>query len=252
MGFPPHLDYLKEKEVIWFNPCWGYYAFWKRFNDFKMENKISDNEAWLHRDMKKNKEKYVAALTSLILQQTNPEKNGWWFTKTSQDPPDAIIGSPEETEKGNLMKVREVEIVEYLGKGSIIKTIKTKLAKKQYEPNTILMCLLSPDNIKEFEFKKISKQIIKERLSLRHIFVIFHGCLIKSFENLSKKEILSELSKITCIQLSPIYNFFSISPQNICNNFITGKEKAWLKFSGRGLKSGFNDAVSENVYKLFD
>ena len=29
MGFPPHLDYLKEKEIVWFNPCWGYYAFGK-------------------------------------------------------------------------------------------------------------------------------------------------------------------------------------------------------------------------------
>jgi hypothetical protein len=252
MGFPPHLNYLKEKEIIWFNPCWGFYAFWDRFNNFMKEKKLNGKEAWLHRDMKENKEKYVAALLALFLKKTNPEKNGWWFTKTLQDPPDAIIGTPEETVKGNLMKIREIEVVEYIGKGSVFEVIKTKLNKKQYEPNTVLVCMLSPENIEEIKFEEISKKIIKENFFLGLVFVLFHGCPLAHLNSLSKEKILSELSKISLIQLSPIYNFFSIFPQNICKDFVAGKEKAWLKFSGRGLSTGFDNVISENMLNPFN
>lgn len=249
--FPPHLDYLRNKDLIWFNPCWGFYAFWERFEIFKNENDLDYEDAWLHKKMKNNKEKYFAALVALFLQQNNYEKNGWWFTKTSQDPPDAIVGTPRETNIGNIISVREIEITEHIGDGDILETIEKKLGRKMYEPNTILVCFISPKNIKTFNFKEISANLIKENFSLKNIFILFHGFYVKS-SKIKKEEILLEMQKISFIQLTPVYNSFSLLPQDCCKNFLSGSEKAWLKFSGRGLKPGFQDSISDGVYKIFD
>ena len=145
MSFPPHLDYLKAVDITWYNPCWGYSGFWKRITEFQQERKIDFQTAWTHRDMKRNKELYVAALTALAMMQDTGTK--WWFTKTKQDPPDALIGTVQNDFEsgGNLMSVRELEIVVHFC-GSLVDTVVNKLNRKhkRYEPNTALVCLLSP------------------------------------------------------------------------------------------------------------
>lgn len=254
MTFPSHLEYLKEKNITWFNPCWGYYGFWKRMKDFQQEKNIDFQTSWLHRDMKRNKERYAVAMAALCMQQDSPEKNGWWFTKILQDPPDGLIGAPREYEKkGNLMRVREVEVVEYFGKGSLLEIIKKKLDKKSYEPNTILVCLLSPEDIENYDFRKISKELIGADLPLIHIFVLFHGFKMDTnLKNLSDEEKLNKMLEVAFVQLSPIYNFVSISPLDCCANFVARKEAAWLKFSGRGMTPGFCDVTLKKAPILFD
>lgn len=252
--FPPHLDYLKNPEIIWFNPCWGYFDFWKKLNEFQKEKGINFNAAWGHRDFKKSKEKYASAMVALCMQQTEQSQNGWWFTKTSQDPPDGVIGTVQDKNlEGNIMSVREIEIVEHF-EGSLLGTIKNKLGVKRYEPNTILICLISPkETIVSYNFKAISEELNKMNLSLAHVFVVFHGLKIaSSLKDLTQNQAVEELLKISLVQLTPKYSVTSISPHNVCRQFLSGKQEAWLKFTGRGLKIGFQNVTSAEVPVLYD
>lgn len=254
MLFPPHLEYLKDSNLTWFNPCWGYLGFWERIKEFQKEKGVDFSTAWFHRDMKKNKELYVTALAALCMQQDVPEAEGWWFSKPSHDPPDGIIGTPrkDSVTGGNLMNVREVEIVEHLG-GSIIETIDRKLNKKLYEPNTVLVCLLSPGKMETFDFQEISKEMSLVRYPIAHVFVVFHGFLVSSgTRNLSDAELMKEMSKIAFIQLLPKYGVVSISPNDCCVEFVRGTESAWLRFMSRGKNPGFKKVTAESAPKLFD
>lgn len=257
MTFPPQLSYLKDPNTTWFNPCWGYHGFWKRLAEFRQERSMDFQTAWAHRDMKRNKEIYATALSALCIAQGAPSEYGWWFTKPQQDPPDGVIATPLKNEKGdaNIMHVREVEIVEYFG-GDLIQAIKQKLSRKSYEPNTILICLLSPqgnDPLTVFDFNSLADQIKQEELPLAHIFLAGHGFQIQpSFLNMSREQQIEEMYKIMLIQLLPAYLITNISPLVCCKNFREGKEGAWLKFRGMGKGVGFENVTVESAPKLFD
>lgn len=255
MNFPPYLLYLKSPDITWFNPCWGYYGFWKRLDEFQKEQGISFEKAWVHRKMKRNKEVYATALAALCMQQDHPTDHGWWFTKPPQDPPDGLIGTPisDKEQNANFMHGREVEIVEYFS-GSIVDTITQKLDRKAYEEHTILLCLLSPTikDISVYNFADIAKQIQQIKLPLAHIFLVGHGCKITlSLKELSKEQLLIEMNKIMFVQLSPKYGFVNISPQQCCAGFIEGKGSAWLKFTKIGKSTIFQQVTGE-LPKLFD
>ena len=257
MTFPPHLAYLKDPSTMWFNPCWGYHGFWKRLSEFRQERNLDFQTAWSHRDMKRNKELYATALAALCVQQDAPSEYGWWFTKPSQDPPDGVIATPvRDTElDANIIRVREVEVVEYLG-GSLLDTIRQKLKGKSYEPNTILVCLLSPqgsDQLTVFNFESLAKQIKQAALPLAHVFLAGHGFQIPlDFEKMSREQQFEEMYKIMLVQLLPKYAMTNISPLHCCKNFREGKEQAWLKFIGLGKGTGFQKVTADAVPELFN
>lgn len=257
MAFPPHLAYLKDPNTTWFNPCWGYHGFWKRLGEFRQERSCDFQTAWTHRDMKRNKEIYATALSALCVANDAPSEYGWWFTKPKQDPPDGVIATPlkNESRDANIMHVREVEIVEYLD-GDLIDTIKRKLGNKSYEPNTILICLLSPQGDKPltvFDFSSIAEQIQKESLPLIHTFLAGHGFQIDpSFVNKSRDQQIEDMYKIMLIQLLPKFVITNISPSICCKSFREGKEGAWLKFRGMGKGVGFESVTVDSPPKLFD
>lgn len=248
MTFPPHLDYLKNSDIVWFNPCWGYHGFWKRLAQFRQEKKLNFETAWLDRGMKKNKELYVTALLALSMQQDAPTKHGWWFTKPLQDPPDGVIGTILENKIGNIINVREVEVVEYFD-GQILDTLKDKMKDKSYEPNTALVCLLSPNAIRLLNLKELSQQIQDIKFPLSHIFVVFHGSEIAS---LPEKPALEDLVKTTLVQLTPEYVVVNFSPHIICKSWLEGKEQSWLKFMGRGKNTDLQKVTVNTTPKLFD
>ncbi len=256
MQFPPHLKYLHDPEITWFKPCWGYFGFWERLKQFQVERGIGFEEAWLHRDMKRNKELYATAVVALCMEKIDPGKDGWYFTKPSQDPPDGIIATPREDglSGANIMSVREVEVVEHLN-GSLVETIERKLNRKnkRYEPNTVLVCLMSPQNIETYDFKAMSKEVSAIKLPLANIFVVFNGFLMTSaFQKLTESEKIREMSKITLLQLLPSYTAISILPEDSCSSFLRGEGYGWLKFTGRGKTPGFEKVTLENAPKLFD
>jgi hypothetical protein len=255
MNFPPYFLYLKNPAITWFNPCWGYYGFWKRLEEFQKEQGIDFQKAWVHRNMKRNKEIYASALAALSMQQDQPSERGWWLTKAPQDPPDGLIGTPilDKEQNANFMHTREVEIVEHFS-GSIVETITRKLSRKAYEPHTILLCLLSPTikDISVHNFEDIAKQIQQIKLPLAHIFLVGHGYRITSaLKELSKEQLLVEMKKIMFVQLSPKYGFVNISPNQCCADFLQGKTSAWLKFTKIGRGTVFQQ-VSGSPPKLFD
>lgn len=250
--FPPHLDYLKNKEIIWHNPCRGYFDFWDNLKKIQEKEKLPFEKIWKKRSMKKNKEKYASAIAALCFQEEFGSQ--WWFTKTDQDPPDGIIATvSRDPENGsNLINVREVEIVEHF-KGSIIETIQTKLKNKNYQPETILICLLSNENMDIINLKTISNKINKKSLPLKNIFLLFNGFLIKaSDKNLSGEEKLKKILEISLAQISPTYNFITINPLICCKNFLEGKNKAFLKFEKRGLTPGFKPIKENNPPRIYD
>jgi len=248
MTFPPHLDYLKNPDIVWFNPCWGYHGFWKRLAQFRQEKGLDFKAAWLDRGMKRNKELYATALLALSMQQDAPTKHGWWFTKPHQDPPDGIIGTILESEIGNIINVREVEVVEYFD-GQILDTLKDKMKDKSYEPNTALVCLLSPNTTGLIDLKSLSQQIQDAKFPLSYIFAVFHGFEISS---LPSNPVLEDLVKTTLVQLAPEYVVVNFSPHVICKSWFEGKEQSWLKFIGRGKNTDFQKVTVENIPKLFD
>lgn len=248
MTFPPHLYYLKNSDIIWFNPCWGYCGFWKRLAQFRQEQGLNEKSAWTDRGMKRNKELYATAMVALSMQQDAPTKYGWWFTKPSQDPPDGIIGTIKESPRGNIISVREVEVVEYFG-GQLLDTLKNKMENKSYGPNTCLVCLLSPGTTEVLDFQNIAEQVQKLELSLAHIFVVFHGCKIAPLpKNLS----LDDLIKINLIQLAPKYGVVNFSPQTLCKIWLDGKARSWLKFAGMGKDTNLKKVTTDTPPTLFD
>lgn len=253
--FPSYFSYLKDPNIVWFNPCWGYHGFWKRLSEFQEEKKIDFQKAWRHRDMKRNKEIYATALTALCLQHNLPTKYGWWFTKPKQDPPDGLVATPltDLDLNGNIMHGREVEVVEYLG-GSLLDTITQKLDKKAYEPNTILVCLLLPQNLELLDFKSLADQIQHTKLPLSHIFVAGNGFLVSAaqFKALTFEEKLKKMRSILLVQLLPKYVTVSISPDDYCQAFFEGKQSAWLKFESIGKGTGFREVKVDHPPKLFD
>lgn len=248
MTFPPHLDYLKNSDIVWFNPCWGYYGFWKKFTQFRQERSLDFQSAWLDRDMKRNKELYATALIALLMQQDAPTKYGWWFTKPSYNPPDGIIGTISEGPNANIISVREVEVVEYFG-GQLLDILKNKMKNKSYEPNTALVCLLSPNTTELLNLQDLSQQIQRIKFPLTYIFAVFHGFEIAS---LPKNPALEDLAKITFVQLAPEYVVVDFSPHAFCKTWLDGKEQSWLKFIGRGEGTGLEKVTVDITPKLFD
>ncbi len=246
--FPPHLDYLKGPDITWFNPCYGFLGFWQEFNKFKNENNLSFDDTWKSRGIKRAKEIYVTSIAALASQQSEHLKRRWWITKPDQDPPDGVIGTIDETSLGNLINVREVEVVEHFD-GDILDTITTKLKQKSYEPNTVLVCLISTTHA--YNLKKISEDISKENLHLNHIFLAGHGHMVLDKNKITEQDVLEMAKKISLMQIRPVVGVSSLDPLMICKSWAIGKETNWLKLNKRGTKAGLVAVTAENPPKLF-
>lgn len=247
---PDHLGYLKNQNIVWFNPCWGYYGFWKRLNEFRQEKKLDFQSAWLDRRMKRNKELYAAALVALLMRKDAPQKNGWWFTKppSPQDPPDGVIATILESPQGNIISVREIEVVEYFN-GLVLNVLKNKMEGKSYEPNTALVCLLSPTVNQVLDFINISRRVQELKFPLEYIFCVFHGFMITS---LPRNPVLQDLIQTTLIQIAPEYVPINLSPHISCTAWRGGTEQSWLRFSCRGKNKTLQKVTDDSLPKLFD
>ncbi len=168
--------------------------------------------------------------------------------KPKNDPPDGVIGTLIEKDGIKKMHVREIEVVEHLS-GDVLDTIKNKLSKKQYEPNTVLVCYLSSGGT--YDFKKLADDISKEVTSLDHIFFVFTGQEISSIpQNVSDEEFTRSLIKVSLVQVKPIYSVTTIDPISICENWRAGEESNFFIFEGLG-KDTERPVTLENPPKLF-
>jgi hypothetical protein len=245
--FNAHLSYLKEKGVPWFNPCNGLMGFWNEYRQLKERLNKPHHYIWTHRDLKRAKEIYAISIIAKVMEQQ--EKRGpWWILKPKSDPPDGVIGTLVEKNGIQKIHVREIEVVEHL-QGNVLDTIKTKLSKKHYEPNTVLVCYVSCGG--EYDFKSLADEISKEITSLDHIFLVFTGQLKSEISlNTSNDEFARTIMKVSLVQIKPVYSVTTIDPIGICENWMAGKEGNFYIFEGLG-KGGTKSVRLENPPKLF-
>ncbi len=154
----PHLFYLKEKGLVWFNPSYGINGFWNEYRKLAQKLNKPHEYIWSHRDLKRAKEIYAISIIAKVMQKQ--ENTGlWWIIKPKNDPPDGVMGTLIEKNGIQKMHIREIEVVEHIT-GNILDTIRNKLSKKQYESNTVLVCFVSNGGV--YDFEKESKIIAKE------------------------------------------------------------------------------------------
>ncbi len=231
--YPSHLTYLNEKGTVWFNPAYGITHFLGNYKNLA--------------NIKKAKEIYVTSIIAMAMSKQNQTEQ-WWVIKPKKDPPDGVIGIVVQKNGLPEMYVREVEIVEHM-EGDILDTIRKKLSKKRYEPNTILACYLLKDGT--FDLEALSKIISREITSLNHIFLAFPGLKLSDInKNIAQDDFLRSIFKITLVQIKPVYSFSSIDPIEDCKNWKEWKESSFFIFEGRG-KGGLRSITLENPPKLF-
>jgi len=245
----PYLNYLMEPGAAWFNPCYGINGFWSELR--ALQKKMPDKDfqyVWNHRDLQGSREILATAIVAKATQMQNPNQQ-WWIQKPKQDPPDGVMGTILNTDGYDKMHVREVEVVEYI-RGDIIDTIKNKLHKKSYEPNTVLVCYLSGAS-GLYDLEKMSKEIIAEETSLDHVFLVFMGTLASEVKTEgTSEEVARSLFKYSSVQLNPVFSVQTIDPISDCENWRSGAEANFFIFEGRG-KSGVRPIKLDSPPKLF-
>lgn len=241
-----HLSYLKEKGITWFNPSYGLNGFWNEYRKLKKSLNKPHDYIWSHRDLKKAKEIYAVSIIAKVMQKQ--ENTGpWWILKPKNDPPDGVIGTLLEKNGIPKMHIREVEVVEHI-EGEILNTIRKKLSRKQYEPNTILVCYLSHGGIHDLE--KESQIISKEITSLDHIFLVFPGMKLSDIpQGVIGDALLRAMLKVSSVQIKPVFLFSSINLIEDCKDWREGKEGNFFILEGLG--RGSRPITLENPPKLF-
>lgn len=226
-----HLDYLKEKGLTWFNPCYGLSEFWNIYR--KLATKLGPNkDPWNHRELKRAKEIYATCIVAKIFEQQE-QVGPWWVIKPKNDPPDGVIGAI--LEKGGIKKmyVREIEVVEHL-KGDLVNTIKEKLNHKAYEANTVLVCFISRGGV--YDFENEAKTIHREVIGLEHIFFVFLGTKLSELPQELNTDVstLRKLVRVSLVQVKPVFTFLSLDPIEVCTDWRNGKEMNFFIFDGYG------------------
>ena len=224
-----HLSYLKSSGTTWFNPCNGIIMFWDEYRKVSLKYNISHQETWKHRDLKRAKEIFCASIVAKSI-ECQTKKGLWYIMKPKNDPPDAVVGTIVNDGKNDSMQVREVEVVEIFGE-NITELIVKKLTGKFYEPNTILVCFLEPNESGPVNVEKVAKEIQNIETSLLNIFLVFPGMFIKNvsdlekeLENKSEEERARYFFKYTLVQVKPIYTFETIDPIQACESWSKGEE----------------------------
>ncbi len=244
--YPPHLAYLSEKGTTWFNPCNGLTVFWDEFR--KLQKKLNKpfEYVWNHRELKRAKEIYATSIIAAMFAQQ--DGTTWWVHKPKNDPPDGVIGTMVQEDGVVKMRGREIEVVEHLN-GEIIDTIKNKLTKKFYEPNTVLVCYLSKGGT--FNPEKIAEELSKGSTNLNNIFLVFPGVKLSDIPSDAEgDDFIRAIFKISLVQVKPVFAYVSIDPIEFCKNWREGKEKNFFILEGRG-KGGSKEIHMENPPKLF-
>lgn len=233
-----HLLYLKD-EKVWYEPAMGITMFWNEFRKIAFNlKKDTDKDfefIWRHRDLKSAKEKYITSIVAKAFEKQNPNEK-WWLTKTKQDPPDGVIGTIKTINGISKIHVREIEIVENFD-GDLINTIKNKLRNKNYEENVVLVCFISTGGFRNFLL--LHKLLVKENISLAHIFFAFHGAYANNINTrLTGDEFIQNIFKITLVQVKPVYAHIEIDPLLDCEDWRTGKVGSfYLASIGKGGES---------------
>lgn len=250
--YPPHLSYLNTKGIMWFNPCYAYFEFWKEHKKLMNSKKLNFKDAWNHRDLKRAKEIYATAIIGLASRKYESPSQPWWIYKPDQDPPDGVIGTIQKKDDMQEMHVREIEVSECFDE-DIEKSIRKKLLNKAYEPHTVFICLLSPgSNVMIVNLEILAEKLVTLQTNIEFIFVAFHGANLNDIKDtMTSDEKIRALANIGLMRLRPSYTEMSLNPSDICKNLRDGKEPAFFIFEKRGKGIGSTNIRLPKPPKLF-
>lgn len=244
--YPQHLKYLLEKDTAWFDPCYGLFGFWEEYRKLKVKLSKPHEIVWNHRELKKAKE--IFAISIIAKAMSRSDNLRWWITKPKIDPPDGVIGTIINNNGIEEMHVREVEVVEHLS-GNVEQTIINKLQGKKYEPNTILVCLVSQGGILNLE--KIANILSGVATSLEHIFIVFTGTKLSSIQsNANTNDLLAAALSVSSVQVKPIYSYVNVNILEDCKDWKSGVTGNYFIFERRG-RGGWRPVTLDNYPKLF-
>jgi len=182
---------------------------------FKYVESMKANGCDIFKLPKKDRESYCVSIVTLALM--NETKEDWWMNMPKIDPPDGLVMTLKEEKPSSYMgHLREVEIVEHRNKPEeIFETIRDKMVENQYEPNTILVCLVLVKAISVYDFKSLSLELAKVKSTIKHVFVVFTGVLMT--DNIPTKDQLQ--NSYTMVQLLPILTHETLDLKPHLNDF---------------------------------
>lgn len=168
---------------------------------------------------KKVREQYCISLTTLAM--IKDSKRDWWVGTYAEEPPDGVVMTmTQDTQQKYYVNLREVEVVEHRGnKNELFNTLKDKLTLKQYEANTVLVCLLLTQDI--YDLKELSTKLKEVKTTISHVFVVFSGILLDNLEK-SDRELKSTF---TTVQLLPIFENITFDIKDFMDDFNDRYEK---------------------------
>jgi len=151
---------------------------------------------------KKDRERYCVSLVGMALK--NDFGLDWWTHMPNQDPPDGMIMTLKEEQRGvktgYMAFAREIEVVEHRNEPEkIFDVIRDKMVEYAYESNTILVCLILSPAI--YDLQKLAILLGTVTSSINHVFVVFAGVALT--QNLPTPQELQ--TTFTMVQLLPVY-----------------------------------------------
>ncbi|OGF87198.1 hypothetical protein A3B19_03105 [Candidatus Giovannonibacteria bacterium RIFCSPLOWO2_01_FULL_46_32] len=162
---------------------------------------------------KKDRERYCVSLVGLALK--NDSNLDWWTHMPNSDPPDGLVMTLRQEKNGAYMGyMREVEVVEHRDASEkILDVIRSKMAEKTYESNTILVCLALTPAI--YDFQKLATMLASIKSSLKHIFVVFTG--ISLTQGLLSADQIQ--TTYTMVQLLPVFGQTTLNIRPYLDDF---------------------------------
>ncbi len=179
---------------------------------------------------KKDRERYCISLVGLALK--NDSNLDWWIHMPNPDPPDGLVITLRQ-EKNDAYKgyIREVEVVEHRdAPEKIFDAIRDKMVEKNYESNTVLVCLaLTPAF---YNLQKLARMLSLIKSSLKHIFVVFTG--VSLTQGLTSP--IQIQTTYTMVQLLPIFEQTTLDVQphldDFKNRYDRGQESRLIENNG--------------------
>lgn len=159
---------------------------------------------------KKIRELYCISLLAIGLQDAH--KEDWWFHIPESDPPDGLVGTFYQEQKGIKGFMREVEVVEHRDSDLFV-TLENKLKDSSYTADTIFVCIVFSSGL--YNFDVLSQRLQNTRYASEHIFLVFGGSMLGD-------RIVSEEDKkyiFSLVQVSPKFIYATFDLRNQMTKF---------------------------------
>lgn len=186
---------------VWFSPC-------------HIINTLG--EAVLNkRNLKKHKEAWCAAVTTICHRELHPEDHEWWIQVPKNDPPDVLAMQlvPREDGKGNSISLIHIEVFEIrdFKEETLEEAIRRKLHNKDYS-QTILIGFVRKIGMFDHVLLAESIQKLKPRI---------HALGLIVFEEVKS-------TNVSFIQLFPVLSKFTTDFGSHCKNT---KQRSFIELS---------------------